>query len=103
MPGPQFLLKTLLNSAASSWLFAAFSLLWITEQYFVLSVLVLEIGSVVSTQVGAGVIAGVGAGVGVGVGPGIAVGTGVGVGAGVGLSLGPVNSMPQVHVQLPGK
>jgi hypothetical protein len=50
VPGPQFLLKTLLNSAASSWLFAAFSLLWITEQYFVLSVLVLGIGPIVSTQ-----------------------------------------------------
>jgi hypothetical protein len=31
-------------------LFAAFSLLWITEQYFVLSVLVLGIGPIVSTQ-----------------------------------------------------
>ena len=103
MPGPQFLLKTWLNLASLLSLFAAFSLSWITQQSFVLSVLVLEIGSVVSTQVGAGVIAGVGAGVGVGVGPGIAVGTGVGVGAGVGLSVGPVNSMAHVQVQLPGK
>jgi hypothetical protein len=56
VPGPQFLLKTLLNSAASSWLFAEISLLWITEQYFFLLVVVLEIGPVVSTQVGAGVV-----------------------------------------------
>jgi hypothetical protein len=39
-------------------LFAEISLLWITEQCFFLLVVVLEIGPVVSTQVGAGVVAG---------------------------------------------
>jgi hypothetical protein len=50
VPGPQFLLKTLLKAASLSWLFAEISLLSITEQSFVLVVLVLEIRLVVSSQ-----------------------------------------------------